>query len=153
MNEGCFQSASSYGKYLYIGDLYLQNILILLYIQCNNEAVILVKILPDATFFGISLTESFLCERIYSEKTIRKSFVFFFWSLWCSFASITANSEINILNLTHKEHRSTSFEIRKSLKRMPSLTCTEMDQTKYRVSSMLAFGCIIWTLLHVFTCK
>ena len=24
MNEGCFQSASSCGKYLYIGDLYLQ---------------------------------------------------------------------------------------------------------------------------------
>ena len=47
---------------------------------------------------------------------------------------------------------STSFEIRKSLKRMPSLAYTEMDQTKYRVSSMFAFGCIIWTLLHVFTC-
>ena len=46
---------------------------------------------------------------------------------------------------------STSFEIRKSLKRMPSLDYTEMDQTKYRVSSMFAFGCIIWTLLHVFT--
>ena len=47
---------------------------------------------------------------------------------------------------------STSFEIRKSLKRMPSLAYTEMDQTQYRVSSMFAFGCIIWTLLHVFTC-
>ena len=47
---------------------------------------------------------------------------------------------------------STSFEIRKSLKRMPSLVYTEMDQTKYRVSSMFAFGCINWTLLHVFTC-
>ena len=45
-----------------------------------------------------------------------------------------------------------SFEIRKSLKRMPSLVYNEMDQTKYRVSSMLAFGCIILTLLHVFTC-
>ena len=30
MNEGCFQSAFASGKYLYIGDLYLQNILILL---------------------------------------------------------------------------------------------------------------------------
>ena len=46
----------------------------------------------------------------------------------------------------------TSFEIRKSLKRMPSLVYTEMDQTKYRVSLMFAFECIIWTLLHVFTC-
>ena len=45
-----------------------------------------------------------------------------------------------------------SFEIRKSLKRMPSLAYTEIGQTKYRVSSMFAFGCIIWTLLHVFTC-
>ena len=47
---------------------------------------------------------------------------------------------------------STSFEIRKSFKRMTSLAYTEMDQTKYRVSSMLAFGCIIWTVLHVLTC-
>ena len=45
-----------------------------------------------------------------------------------------------------------SFEIRKSLKRMPSLAYTEMDHTKCRVSSMFAFGCIIWTLIHVFTC-
>ena len=29
---------------------------------------------------------------------------------------------------------------------------SEIDKTKYRVSSMFAFGCIIWTLLHVFTC-
>ena len=32
MNEECFQSASSCGKYPFIGDLYLQNILILIYI-------------------------------------------------------------------------------------------------------------------------
>ena len=35
---------------------------------------------------------------------------------------------------------------------MPSLANTAMDQTKYRVSSMFAFGFIIWTLLNVFTC-
>ena len=58
----------------------------------------------------------------------------------------------SIFNLTHKVPPSTSFEIRKSLKRMPSLAYTEMDQTKYRVLSMFAFGSIIWTLLHVFTC-
>ena len=29
MNEGCFQSASSCGKYPYIGDLHLQKFLIL----------------------------------------------------------------------------------------------------------------------------
>ena len=50
------------------------------------------------------------------------------------------------------KYPSTSFEIRKSLKRMPCLAYTEMGQTKYRVSSMFAFECIIWTLLHVFTC-
>ena len=66
------------------------------------------------------------------------------------FASNTADFEISIFNLTHKVPQSTSFEIRKSLKRMPSLAYTEMDQTEYRVSSMLSFGCIIWTLLHVF---
>ena len=53
---------------------------------------------------------------------------------------------------TIKFPQNTSFEIRISLKRMPSLVYTEMDPTKYRVSSMFAFGCIIWTLLHVFTC-
>ena len=53
MNEGCFQSASSCGKYPYIGDLYLQKVLILLYILCHTEAVILVKILLDAKFLTI----------------------------------------------------------------------------------------------------
>ena len=42
MNEGCFQSASSCGKYPYIGDLYLQKLLILLYVLCNTEAAIMV---------------------------------------------------------------------------------------------------------------
>ena len=60
---------SSCGKYLYIGDLYLQIFLILLDIVWNSEAVILVKILLDATFSGISLTESFLREQIHSENS------------------------------------------------------------------------------------
>ena len=68
MNEGCFQSVSSCSKHPYIGELYVQKILILLYIQCNTEAVILFKILLDATFSGYPLTESFLCERIHSEN-------------------------------------------------------------------------------------
>ena len=48
MNEGCFQSASSFGKYPYIGDIYLQK-MILLFILWNTEAAILVKILLDFT--------------------------------------------------------------------------------------------------------
>ena len=68
MNEGCFQSASSRGKYPYIGELYLQKFSILLYILWNTEAVILVKILLDATFSGYPLTESFLRERMHSEN-------------------------------------------------------------------------------------
>ena len=68
MNEGCFQSASSRGKYPYIGELYLQKNLILLYILWNTEAVILVKILLDATFSGYPLTESFLLEQMHSEN-------------------------------------------------------------------------------------
>ena len=68
LNEGCFQSASSCGNYPYIGDLYLQKFLILLYILWNTEAAILVKILLDATFSGIPLRESFLRERIQSEN-------------------------------------------------------------------------------------
>ena len=66
----------------------------------------------------------------------------FFWSLRCSFTSNRADFEISIFNLTHKVPPSTSFEIRKSLKRMPSLVYNEIDQTKYRVLSMFAFGCI-----------
>ena len=69
MNEGCFQSASSCGKYPYIGDLYLQKSLILLYILRTTDATILVKILLDASFSGIPLTESFLRERIHSETS------------------------------------------------------------------------------------
>ena len=152
MNEGCFQSASLCGKDPYIGDLYLQNFLILLYILWNTEAAILTKILPDATFSGIPLTASFLRERIHCENLYENHLLHFFWSLWSSFASNTADFEISIFNLTHKVPPNTSFEIRKSLKRMQSLAYTEMDQTKHRVSSMFAFGCIIWTLLHVFTC-
>ena len=68
MNERCFQSASSCGKYPYIGDLYLQKVLILLYILWKTEASILVKNLLDARFSGIPLTESFLRERINSEN-------------------------------------------------------------------------------------
>ena len=52
----------------------------------------------------------------------------FFWSPQCSFASNTADFEISIFNLTHKVPPRTSFEIRKSLKRMPSLAYTEKDQ-------------------------
>ena len=43
MKEGCFQSVSSCGKYTYNGDLYLQNVLILLHNLWYTEAVILVK--------------------------------------------------------------------------------------------------------------
>ena len=68
MSEGCFQSASSCGKYPYIGELYLQNFSILLYILWNTEAVILVKILLDGKFSGYPSTESFLRERMHSEN-------------------------------------------------------------------------------------
>ena len=68
MNEGCFQSASSCGKYPYNGNLYLQTFLILLYILWKTEAAILVKILLDATFSDIPLTETILHKRIHSEN-------------------------------------------------------------------------------------
>ena len=68
MKEGCFQSVSSCGEYTYIGDLYLQKCLILLHVLRNTETAILVKILINATFSGIPLTESFLRERIHSEN-------------------------------------------------------------------------------------
>ena len=153
MNEGCFlQAASSCGKYPYIGYLYLQNILILLYILWNTEATILVKILLDATLSGIPLTESFLREQIHSKHLYENRCNIFSWSLWCSFASNTVDFKISKFNLVHKVPPSTPNEIRKLLKRMPSLVYTEMDQTIYRVSSMFAFGCIFWTLLHIFTC-
>ena len=47
----------------------------------------------------------------------------------------------------------TSFDLRKSLKRIPSLAYIEINQTKQRFSSMFAFVCIFWTLLHILTCK
>ena len=69
MNEGCFQSVSSCGKYPYIVDLCLQKYLMLPHNLLNTEAVIFVKILLDATFSGIPLTEPFLRERIHSENS------------------------------------------------------------------------------------
>ena len=71
MNEGCFQSASLCGKYPYIGDLYLQKILVLLYILRNTEAAILVKILPATTFSCIPLAASF-CVNEYMAKIYTK---------------------------------------------------------------------------------
>ena len=68
MNEGCFQSVSLCGKYPYIHDLYLQILLVLLFILRNTEAAILVKILHEATLSGIQLTASFLRVRIHSEN-------------------------------------------------------------------------------------
>ena len=68
MNEWYFQSASLCGKYPYIGNLYLQIVLILLHILWNTEAAFLVKILPNATFSGIPLTASFLRKQIHSEN-------------------------------------------------------------------------------------
>ena len=76
MKEGCFQSAFLCGKYPYIGDLYLQNLLVLLYFLLNTVAAILVKVLPDATFSGIPMTASFLCERIANIYT-NSSFISF----------------------------------------------------------------------------
>ena len=102
-------------------------------------AAILVKFLLDATFSGIPLTESFLRERIHSENLYENHLLHLFWWLWCSLASNTADFEISIFNLTHKVPPSTSFEIRKSLKRMLSLAYTEMDLIESRVSSIFAF--------------
>ena len=102
MNERCFQSASSCDRHPYIGELYLQKILILLFILWNTEYVILVKILLDATFSGYPLTESFLCEQIHSENSYENHWQHFFWSLLCSFASNTADLKNSIFNLTHK---------------------------------------------------
>ena len=102
----------------------------------------MVKIVLDATFSGIPLTESFCVNEHIAKIHTKIICNIFFWSR-CSFASNTADFEISIFNLTHKVPPSTSFEIRKSLKRMPSLAYTEMDQTKYRVSLMFAFGCIV----------
>ena len=112
----------------------------------------MVTILLYAKFSGISLKVAFLRERIHSENLYEKSFVTVLLVAWMFICSNTADFELSIFNLTLKVPPSTSFEIRKSLKRMPSLAYTEMDQTKYRVSSIFAYRCIIWTLLHVFTC-
>ena len=152
MIEGCFQSASSCGKYPDTGDLWLQKSLILLYFLWNTEAAILVKILLDAIFSDIPMTESFLHERLHSENVYENHLLHFFWSLWCSFASNTADFEISMPNLTHKVPLNTSFEIRKSVKRMPSLAYTEMDQTNtafhWCLHSVALFG-HCYTCLHV----
>ena len=49
----------------------MQKALILLYILWNTEDAFLVKILLDATFSGIPMTESFLRERLHSEHVYK----------------------------------------------------------------------------------
>ena len=108
----------------------------------------MVRILLIATLSGIPLTESFLRERIHSEKFIHvpKSFVTFYSGRF--YIHLQVIQPIlkfpYLISLIKPPPPSTSFKIRKSLKRMPSLAYTEMDQTKYRVSSMLSFRCIIY---------
>ena len=63
---------------LTLDNLYLQNVLILLYILLNTEAASSVKILLDATFSVIPLKESFLCERIHSKKLYENYLYHFF---------------------------------------------------------------------------
>ena len=76
----------------------------------------------------------------------------FFWSFGCSFASNTADCKISIFNLTHKVPPSKSFEIRKSLKIMPSLAYTEMDQQNTAFHRCLHSDALFgncYTYLHV----
>ena len=151
MNERCFQSASLCDKYPYIGDLYLQ-----LFLYC----FIFYEILRLPFWLKSSLMPNFLV--VHSQRRFRvneyiakiytKIICIFYLVALMFIASNTADFEISLFNVTHKVPPNTSFEIRKSLKRMPSLAYTQMDQTEYRVLSMFAFGCIIWTLLNVFTC-
>ena len=152
MNEGCFQSASSCGKYPYIGDLYLQSFLYCFIFYEKLKLPFWLKSSLILQFLAFHWQSRF-CVNKYIAKIYTKIIcIIFFWSLWCSYARKYSQFEISIFNLTYNVPPSTSFEIIKSLKIMPSLAYTKMDQTKYRVSSMFAFGCIIWTLLHVFRC-
>ena len=59
--------------------------------------------------------------------------------------------KIFTLSLAHKVPLNASFEVRKLLKRMPSLVYTENDETKYHVSSMFAFVCIRMHFLDIVT--
>ena len=68
------------------------------------------------------------------------------------FLSNTADFKIFIFNLIHKVPPSTSFEIRKSLIRMPSLAYTEMDQTNTAFHRCLHSDALFghcYTYLHV----
>ena len=106
----------------------------------------MVKILLDATFSGIPMTESFLREQIHSENLYENHFFLVALVFICKEYS---QFEIFIFNLTHKVPPSTSIEIRKSLKRMPSLAYTAMDQTKYRCLHSDAFFAYYHTYLDV----
>ena len=60
----------------------------------------------------------------------------------------------SIFVLTHKVPLTTSFELRISLERMPSLAYTELNKKKHTPFFSDVCICIhFWTLLHVLTCK
>ena len=50
--------------------------------------------------------------------------------------------------LAHKVSLKSSLKLSKSLKRLSSLAYTQINQTKYRFSSVFALVCICWTFLH-----
>ena len=96
----------------------------------------LVKILLDATFSDIQYTSSFLREQLHSKNVCENRLQHFSWSLWYSLQVIQS-----IVFLAHKVSLNTPFKLRKSLKRMPSLAYTELNQAKYRFSLIFALVC------------
>ena len=87
----------------------------------------MVKILLDATFSGIALTESFLRERRHSENSYENHLKHFSGRFDVHLQVKQPILKFSYLILLIKYPQSTSFEIRKSLKRMSSLAYTEMD--------------------------
>ena len=61
--------------------------------------------------------------------------------------------EISIFSLALKVPLNLSFELKKSVERMPTMAYIEMKAAKHRFSLMFAFVCIFGTLLDILKCK
>ena len=95
------------------------------------------------------MTESFLREQIHSENLYENHLYHFFLVALVFICKEYSQFDFSIFNLTHEVPQSTSIEIRKSLKRKPSLAYTAMDQRKYRCLHSDALFAHCYTYLDV----
>ena len=146
MSGGSFQSASSCGKYPYIGDSYLQKNLILLHILWNTEKSFLML-----HFLAFHWQGLFVWTNTYW-NFLRKSFVTFFsgrFDVHLQVIQPILKIPYLISFIKHPKYVIWNKKITEK-NAISGLHWNGSDKTPHFID--ICFRCIIWTLLNVFTC-